>query len=77
MALTYGVGGGNDTPTKARLVFNKYGDTYFLSQVWSSGYAQGSALYQSKTERELARTTAKTARVTPAAQTSVVILARR
>ena len=77
MALTYGVGGGNDTPTNGRLVFNKYGDTYFLSEVWSSGYAQGSALYKSKTERELARTTAKTARVTPAAQTSVVLLARR
>ena len=76
-ALTYRVGGGNDTPTNGRLVFNKYGDTYFLSAVWSGGRTEGIGMYQSKTERELARSTTKTARITPPAQTSVVILARR
>jgi hypothetical protein len=36
----------------ARLVFNTYGDRYFLSQVWSSG-EQGSQLLMSHSEREL------------------------
>jgi hypothetical protein len=77
IAPTDKVDGDINTPTKARLVFNKYGDTYFLSELWSGGYAQGSALQKSKTERELARTTPGIARITPPAQTSVVILARR
>jgi hypothetical protein len=75
--LTRNVGGGPNARTEGRLVFHKYGDTYFLSEVWLPGSRTGSGLYKSKTERELARTTAKTARITPPAQTSVVILARR
>jgi len=37
-----------------KLVFHRYGDTYFLSEVWVPGYAQGWALTQSKSEQELA-----------------------
>jgi hypothetical protein len=57
--------GGNDVPNQGRLLFNKYGDTYFLSEVWVAGYAQGGVLNQSKGERELARATvsARTSRV--------------
>lgn len=34
-----------------RLIFNKYGDRYFLSEIWYPGIAR--ALPKSKTEREL------------------------
>ena len=68
--LTHPIGGGNNAPNEGRLVFNKYGETYFLSQVWTPGYSQGGALTKSKTEREIARTTSP-------AQTSHVIIARR
>ena len=70
IALTYPTGGGT-AADRGRLVFNKYGDTYFLSEVWVPGYAQGGALTQSKSEQELAR-------VTMSARTSrVVTIARR
>jgi hypothetical protein len=39
----------------SKLVFNRYGDRYFLSQVWPSGVADGRALVQSTKERELAK----------------------
>ena len=57
IATTFGIGGGADALTEGRLVFNKYGETYFLSQVWSPGYSQGRAINKSKTENEIARAT--------------------
>ena len=39
----------------AKLVFNRYGDRYFLSQVWPAGVADGRELVQSTKERELAK----------------------
>ena len=41
------------TPRKTELVFNKLGDTYFLSQIWLSGNAQGVEVEKSKAERKL------------------------
>jgi hypothetical protein len=65
------IGGGiNDARPDGRLVFTKYGSTYFLSEVWSPETAVGSALPKSKTEREVARTASL-------APTSQVLLARR
>ncbi len=40
-----------------QLAFNKYGNRYFLSKVISAGY--GNQLVQSKSEREIRRTTPK------------------
>jgi hypothetical protein len=37
-----------------KLVFHRYGDTYFLSEVWVAGDAVGKALFRSRAERELA-----------------------
>jgi hypothetical protein len=37
-----------------KLVFTRYEDTYFLSTVWTPGYAQGREIPKSKSERELA-----------------------
>jgi len=68
--VTFAIGGGANMPDEGRLVFNKYGDAYYLSQVWVPGYSQGGQLNKSKTEREIAR-------ITQPAQTSQVILALR
>ena len=37
-----------------KLVFNRYGDEYFLTQVWGGGEIDGRELQKSATERELA-----------------------
>jgi hypothetical protein len=39
----------------ARLVFKRYGDAYFLTQVWSDIRAEGRQLYSPKSEERLAR----------------------
>lgn len=52
--LTNGVGG-SAVQDKGKLVFNRYGDTYFLKAVWVAGSAEGRQLPQSKAEREIAR----------------------
>ena len=51
MVMIPGIGAGTDSDSK--LVFNRYGDSYFLSQVWSLG--QGAALPKSASEREVAK----------------------
>lgn len=43
------------TSGQARLVFNKYGEKYFLSQIWRDGDTRGLEVPQSKAERELAK----------------------
>jgi len=45
----------NDNSCK--LVFHRYGDTYFLSEVWVEGNANGRTLFRSRAERELAEST--------------------
>jgi len=42
-------------PKDSKLVFNRYGSTYFLSQVWHAGNTRGYQLPKSKTEREMAK----------------------
>ena len=42
--------------TKSKLIFNRYGDRYFLAQVWEQGYAQGRQLLKSPREKEAALT---------------------
>jgi len=38
-----------------RLVFHRYGDTYFLSQIWLQGSSEGRHIKMSKREAEVAR----------------------
>jgi len=45
------------TPEVGKLVFNNYGGSFFLSQIWSPGYDQGRQLRKSKLELEVARNT--------------------
>lgn len=44
----------NQVQTESKLVFNRYGDRYFLSQVWSAGDACGRQLLKSAREKEIA-----------------------
>jgi hypothetical protein len=45
------------TPTTGKLVFNKYGDEYFLSQIWKAGDNMGNELHKSRREVEVAAST--------------------
>jgi len=55
VCLTTGIQSNRPSKT-AKLVFNRYGSHYFLSQVWDQGNATGHVLRPSKAEREIART---------------------
>jgi hypothetical protein len=54
-APTNGVGGGFTQDRPPKLVFNRYGNHYFLSEVWTGGTYRGHRLMISSTEREYAR----------------------
>jgi hypothetical protein len=43
----------NGPVSKGKLVFHKYGDEYFLAEVWSAGFANGRRLTKSGRERAL------------------------
>ena len=45
----------------SKLVFNRYGDQYFLAQVWTSGRVSGHGLQKSRKERLAEREMAKSA----------------
>ncbi len=53
-----------DEPSGARLVFNQYGDTHFLSQIWTSGSLTGTQIAISDSEREMADLGAERGQVT-------------
>ena len=50
---------GNEIQADSKLVFNKYGNQYFLSQVWISGRSSGAELTRSTRERLLQHEMAK------------------
>ena len=41
--------------SESKLVFNRYGDHYFLSQVWTAGSSRGRQLRKSGREKEMAQ----------------------
>lgn len=43
------------SPKQAKLVFNQYGNEYFLSQIWRRGNNSGRELEMRQRERELAK----------------------
>jgi hypothetical protein len=43
-----------DAPSQGKLIFNRYGDEYFLCQVWAPGNNIGSELRKTKREVEAA-----------------------
>jgi hypothetical protein len=48
-----------DGKSEPQLIFNHYGNSYFLSQIWT-GAGQGRELFKSKREKETARGEART-----------------
>jgi hypothetical protein len=42
-------------PVQTKLVFNRYGDQYFLSEIWTEGNDAGYQLAKSRREVEMAR----------------------
>jgi hypothetical protein len=48
-----------ETPTTSKLIFRRYGETYFLSQIWESYNEQGRQLATSRTERSVERDLSK------------------
>ena len=50
----------NRAPEGSKLVFNRYGSSYFLSQIWHQGINRGHELRKTKTEREMARNAPRT-----------------
>jgi hypothetical protein len=53
----------NHTPTNSELVFNKYGDSYFLYQIWVQGEQTGDQIEPSRTEQELEKAGEKASRL--------------
>lgn len=49
----------NERQRESRLVFNRYGNQYFLSQLWTTGEASGRETIKSSHERKLSRELAK------------------
>jgi hypothetical protein len=60
IVLTYS-GSTSGTPSHAKLVFHKYGDQYFLAQVWDEGSTTANNLMATKAERDAARTSGRLA----------------
>lgn len=46
---------GNAPEGTGKLIFQRFGSRYFLSQLWAPATSRGKQLYPSKTEREVAR----------------------
>jgi hypothetical protein len=44
----------NEAQSDSKLVFHRYGDRYFLAQVWTAGSARGRQLMKSSAEKEMA-----------------------
>ena len=42
----------NEPQKKTKLIFNRYGDRYFLAQIWSEGSSRGSEMPKSAKEKE-------------------------
>lgn len=61
-----GIHGGQSSkkPSEAKLVFNRYGNQYFLSQVWEEGSTTAMQLPMSRAERKLAKRSEHLARNT-------------
>jgi hypothetical protein len=53
----------NSTPAKSELIFNKYGDRYFLSKLFDEGNPSGSEVPKSPYEKRVGQATAEATHV--------------
>jgi hypothetical protein len=56
----------NSTPRKSELVFNRYGDHYFLEKLFDEGQSSGSQVLESSYEKRLGRASAEAQEHVPA-----------
>jgi hypothetical protein len=54
MFLTANSAAAVEPQTQSKLVFNRYGDRYFLSKIWMEGHTEGRQLPKSGREKEIA-----------------------
>lgn len=73
MRLTHRISS-NKAPDRGKLVFHRYGQRYFLSQVWNAGEKTGLQLLKSKQERNIEGQLARTASRSELAQNSYEIV---
>ena len=52
--LTNGVRA-NETPAQSKLVFHRYGEKFYLAQIWTAGNSEGRELLKSGSEKALER----------------------
>jgi hypothetical protein len=45
----------NEIQTESKMIFNRYGDRYFLSELWTAGSSRGRRLLKSAREKEMAQ----------------------
>jgi hypothetical protein len=50
--------------TESKMIFNRYGDRYFLSEVWTAGNSRGRRLLKSARENEMAQIASEPSQVT-------------
>ncbi len=60
-------------PSQAKLIFHRYGNQYFLSQVWDEGGTEAMQLPESRAERELTRQSKHLARNKVEPETVIVL----
>ena len=61
--LTLAPANRSGSPEESKLVFNKYGDRYFLSELWFAGKGAGDCVPMGKLEREVSKEPAAVATV--------------
>ena len=57
---------GNSAPAKSELIFNKYGDHYFLAKLFDEGNPNGSSVDESRYEKKVSQATAEAQAHVPA-----------
>ena len=56
----------SSTPAKSELIFNKYGNRYFLSKVFEEGSSSGSEVFESRYEKRVGQAAAEAQEHVPA-----------
>jgi hypothetical protein len=74
--VTYYGESSKTSQARSKLVFNRYGNTYFLSQVWEPGSTTARMLSKSRAERELIKKAQNFLAQNAAAPEIVTILAQ-
>jgi hypothetical protein len=56
----------NAAPAKSELIFNKYGNRYFLAKLFDEGNASGSKVVESRYEKQISNTAVEAQEHVPA-----------